>query len=66
MAAPKFSVGQVVRGYIGSWEDEDLVVQGPIIHCERREDRSCHPDDYFSYQVKDERFQIRESLLIPV
>lgn len=66
MAVPKFQVGQEVRVQLGSWEAEDLVVQGPIVHCERREDRSKHPDDYFSYQVKDEQFHIRESLLMPV
>lgn len=65
VAEPKYSIGQMVRVQLGGWEAEDLIVHGPIVCCTRRDDKEKHPDDDFVYQVKDEPFHIRESLLIP-
>lgn len=64
VAEPKFRVGDMVRVHLCSWEAEDLIVQGPIIHCKPRVDAEKYPEDHFAYQVKDEPFVIRESLLM--
>jgi hypothetical protein len=66
VAEPKFRVGDTVRAHLGTWEAEDVIVQGPICQCKPREVAETHPDDHFAYLVKDEPFVIRESLLMAV